>query len=108
MLKIILTAALFATAAATAAPALAQPEGTTRTVHVTYADLDLSRTADVKLFDRRLRVALRSVCPGSAGATPIAVLQCRKTAHAALADQRSTAIAKAAGTTRLALNTIAR
>jgi hypothetical protein len=32
------------------------------------------------------------------------VVQCRKAAHAALAGQRATAIAKATGTTQLAAN----
>ena len=104
MLKIIATVALLATTA----PAFAQPEGTTRTVHVSYADLDLSRAAGVKQLDRRLRIALANVCPARDGATPFAVLQCRKAASVALASQRTAAIAGAANGTRLALNAEAR
>ena len=107
MLKTIATIALLATTA----PAIAQPAGETRTVHVSYADLDLRHAGDVKTLDRRLRAAIGTVCPAGVATDMLvspAVQQCRKTAHAALADQRATAIAKAAGTTQLALNTDAR
>jgi UrcA family protein len=99
MSKIVLTAALLAAAA----PAIAHAEAVTRQVHVSYADLDLHRAADVRLLDRRLRAAVGAVCPSAEAASATALLQCRKGAYAALADQRATALAKA-GTTRLALN----
>ena len=104
MLKIIATIALLATTA----PAIAQPVAETRTVHVSYADLDLRQAADVKILNRRLRAAVGNVCPqGAAADLPgsFAVLHCRKAAYAALADQRATALTKAAPATQLALNT---
>jgi len=107
MLKIIATIALLATTA----PAIAQPAGETRTVHISYADLDLRHAADVKTLDRRLRSAIDTVCPAGVATDLLvspAVQQCRRAAHTALASQRATAIAKAAGTTQLALNTEAR
>jgi len=107
MLKIIAAAALLATTA----PAFAQPVGTTRIVHVSYADLDLRQAGDVKQFNRRLRVAVGTVCPDSASpdrAATAEVMRCRGVAYRALKAQRAEAIAKAAATTRLALNTATR
>lgn len=106
MLKIIAAAALLATTA----PALAQPDGTTRTVHVSYADLDLRQAGDVKLLDRRLRTAIAAVCPNVVTTGPLvspATQQCRKATFGALANQRAAAIARAAGTTQLAQNAAA-
>ena len=107
MLKIIAAAAFLATTA----PAIAQPAGETRSVHVSYADLDLRNAADVKHLDRRLRAAVGAVCPEGVATGPLVspeVLRCRKAAYGATADQRAIAIAKAAARTQLALSAPAR
>ena len=92
MLKTILTIALLATAL----PAAAQTEKVTRVVHVSYADLDLRQPGDVKIFDRRLRVAIGQVCPETQPQdrqSSFAVLRCRSAAHAGAAAQRAAALA---------------
>lgn len=83
---------------AAAAPAVAQPEATTRIVHVSYADLNLTHAADVKRFDRRLRTAITAVCPGAEAQSSFALLQCRKAASIAMAHQRTAALARASDT----------
>jgi UrcA family protein len=106
MLKIIATAGLLAATA----PALAEPQGTTQQLHVSYADLDLRQASDVRLFDRRIRAAVETVCPDvitTGSLLNTATKRCRKDAFAALAKQRAAAIAEATGTTRLAANVAA-
>lgn len=105
MLKIVATIALLATTA----PALAQ-QGTTQQLHVSYADLDLRQASDVRLFDRRLRAAVETVCPDQITTGSLlnaATKRCRKAAYAALSQQRAAALAEAAATTRLAANVAA-
>lgn len=46
------------------APVLAQGPVSTRTVRVQTADLDLASHDGLRTLDRRLKVAIRSVCPG--------------------------------------------
>ena len=107
MLKLIAAAALVATTA----PAFAQAHGTTRSVHVSYADLDLRQAEGVKQFDRRLRAAIVDVCPDGVTTDRIAtadVMRCRNAASRALQSQRAEAIAKATTNTQLALNIRAR
>ena len=107
MLKLIAAATLIATAA----PAFAQAHGTTRSVHVSYADLDLRQADGVKQFDRRLRAAIGAVCPDGVSTDRFAtadVMRCRNAAAIALKSERAAAIAKATATTQLALNTNAR
>jgi len=106
MLKIIATIALLATTA----PAIAQPAETAPQVHVSYADLDLRQARDVKLFDRRLRAAVGTLCPDemtTGSITNFATKRCRKAAFTAMAKQRAAALAEAAGTTQLAANAAA-
>jgi UrcA family protein len=103
MLKTILTTVLLAAAV----PAVAQPSEVAPQIHVTYADLDLRRAADVRQFDRRLRGAIETICgDAKPGEGPIAfsVLRCRKAAYAQIADQRAAALAAANAATQLALN----
>ena len=49
--------------AAVAAPVLASPEEPPQTARVVYHDLDLSRGEGRATLDRRLRVAVKRVCP---------------------------------------------
>jgi len=108
MLKLIAAAIALA---ATTAPAFAQADGATQSVHVSYADLDLSHPAAVRTLDRRLHAAVGTVCRADAGAdtsASLAALHCRKAAQLAFANQRAAAIARANTNTQLALNTPAR
>jgi UrcA family protein len=107
MLKTLLTTVLLAATV----PAAAHAEQVTRQVHVTYADLDLRRAADVKQLDRRLRTAIAAVCPDSQPQERLAnpaVTRCRKAARAGFADQREAALAAAYAHTQMALNMPAR
>jgi len=97
MLKIILTTFFLATAA----PALAQPDGDTRQVRVSYRDLDLRRSADVHQLDLRLHAALKAVCPENAWES-FEVKHCREATGADLARQRARLIAIAKAGDRLA------
>ena len=90
MLKFILPVALLATAA----PALAQPDGVTRHVRVSYRDLDLRRSADVHQFDQRLYAAVKAVCPDN-WSDAIEVKRCREAASAEAAHQRRIIVAAA-------------
>ena len=102
MLKTILTAALFAVSVPATA---AQMEQVTRQVRVSYADLDLHQPADVKEFDRRLRVAIAQVCPDTQPQdrdTSFAVMRCRHAAHVGAAAQRAIALAKVDTRTQVA------
>jgi len=90
MLKFILSAALLATAA----PALARPDGVTRQVHVSYHDLDLRRSADVHQFNVRLYEAVKAVCPDD-WSDAIEVKRCREAASAEAAHQRRIIVAAA-------------
>jgi len=103
MLKLIATIALVATAA----PAFAQPAGTTRAIHVSYADLDLRQAKDVRHLDHRLHAAVEAVCPDVPTTGSIInaeTKRCRTAAFTALANQRNAAIAEATGGTQLAAN----
>ena len=97
MLKIILTTALLATAA----PALAQSDGDTLQVHVSYRDLALRRSADVHELDRRLHAALKTVCPDNTPDT-FAVKYCRQAAAADLGHQRARVLRTARAGDKLA------
>jgi UrcA family protein len=97
MLKIILTTALLATAA----PALAQPDGDMHQVHVSSRDLDLRRSADVHQLDLRLHAALKAVCPDNAWDS-FEVKRCREVAGADVARQRARLITTARAADRLA------
>ena len=90
MLKFILSAALLATTA----PALAQPDGVTRQVHVSYHDLDLRRSADVHKFDVRLYEAVKAVCPDN-WSDAFEVKRCREAAAAEASHQRRIIVAAA-------------
>ena len=97
MLKIILTTALLATAV----PTLAQPDGDSRQVHVSYRDLDLRRSADVHQLDLRLHAALKAACPDNVWDS-FEVKHCREAAGADVARQRARLIATAKAGDRLA------
>lgn len=87
-----------------AAPAQAQPQESTHIVHVSYADLDLSRPSDRKALDRRLGRALDQVCgtvrPGFINPAPES-LRCRAEARRAVAAARAQAVAQRATAVRI-------
>lgn len=89
-----LAAALLATF--TAAPALAQDAPASRSVAVSYADLDLGSEAGRETFDSRLRQAVRDVC-GAASSADLRgqnrVDSCREELTARAAQQRDIALA---------------
>ncbi|WP_167737427.1 UrcA family protein [Sphingomonas parva] len=63
---------------------------------VSYADLDLSRPAGTAELDRRIGVAVRSLCGTASAADPKGrqnIRRCRADAHSAVAQQRAQAIA---------------
>lgn len=104
MKPILLLAAL--AAAPNFAPALAQAPAADRTQVVSYADLDLSRAADVRKLDRRIRAAVAEVCGTASAADPEGqneVRRCRILTRESLSTVRQTAIASAAQPTRVAL-----
>ena len=72
---------------------------------VSYADLDLSRAADVRKLDRRIRAAVDEVCGAASAADPEGrneVRRCRALTRDSLAAARGTAIAAAAQPTQVA------
>jgi UrcA family protein len=94
-MKTMLTvAALFAASIAT--PALAQDVSSQSGFSVRYADLDLTRDADVRTLDRRIHNAATAACGTPSSADPQGrekVKACRAEAKAAAYAQRSKAIA---------------
>ena len=69
-----------------------------QSVAVSYADLDLSRPAGTAELDRRIGVAVRSLCGTASAADPKGrneIRRCRAEAHAATLPQREQAIATA-------------
>jgi len=89
-----LAAAFVATLAAT--PALAQESAPARSVAVSYADLDLGSDAGRRIFDSRLRQAIREVC-GFASSSDLSgqnrVDACREELTVRAAQQRDIALA---------------
>jgi UrcA family protein len=89
-----LTAAFVATFAAV--PALAQDVPNSRSLAVSYADLDLGSEAGRSTFDNRLRQAVRELC-GIASAADLRgqnrVDACREELTARAASQRDIALA---------------
>jgi UrcA family protein len=78
MKKMILLAAL--ASAFSTVPASAQGQADRQAV-VRYADLDLSRPADVRALDRRIRVAAEAVCGAGSDIDPAgknAIRRCRE------------------------------
>jgi UrcA family protein len=77
-------------------PALAQEtEGDRRHV-VSFADLDLSRQADVRRLDRRIAIAVADACGAASDADPAGkndVRRCRVETTARLTAERERAIA---------------
>lgn len=101
MLNIAIQAAIFA--AALQAPAADhQPD-----VHVSYADLDLTKPEDARLFDRRIEWAVKDACPSAHGVSGVArmrpILACRAAKRAEVEPLRQTALAAAAARSQTAL-----
>jgi len=66
-------------------------------VTVSYSDLDLSKPADVAVFDRRLSWAIMSVCPDDRGVgARKAARACQLAKRAELAPLRARVLAAAA------------
>ena len=99
MKTILMFAALVA--APSFAPALAQSPAGDRIHVVSYADLDLSREAGVRVLDRRLRAAIRDVC-GTASDADVEgkneVRQCRAELSQQVAVERGRALASVSRT----------
>jgi len=88
-------AAIAAAAAASLSPALAQETPADRTHVVSFADLDLSRKADVRRLDRRIALAVEDVCGSASSADPAGrndVRRCRVETTARLTSERERAI----------------
>jgi len=84
MLKSLIVAGISA-AAMLSAPAFAQTADQARAVPVSYADLDLSQTADAQTMLQRLRYAAQASCERNAAAQgnprlERAIAQCREEA----------------------------
>ena len=95
MTRMIFVAFLLATGLTAPAPA---QEGAGRQV-ASYADLDLSRSADVAKLDRRIRVAVAAACGVASDADlegQTAERNCRAAALREAALQRSRAVGSAA------------
>lgn len=88
--------ALLAAAAALSPQAHSDP--TPPSLHVRYADLDLSHRGDRKIFERRIARAIDTLCaatnPGKLTANP-AALECRRNAERSVEPQRQQALARA-------------
>ena len=79
-----------------AVPAFAGDKPVPPTARVTTADLDLATATGRKTLDRRLRVAIDTVCAGADAAPRTGILstdRCRQTAAASVRRQRSEVIA---------------
>ena len=104
MNRIAILAALVAASSLT--PALAQASAGDPVERVRVADLDLSREADVRRLDRRIRSAVEQVCGATSDADPAGrneARRCRAETRARLAVQRQRAIASAGRPSRVAL-----
>ena len=69
-----------------------------QSVPVTYADLDLTRAGDAAELDRRIGVAVRSLCGTASAADPKGkkeVRRCRAEARAGIMGQRADVLARA-------------
>lgn len=79
-----------------AVPAIASTAPAGRTVHVSTADLDLNSREGRQTLDRRLRVAVDTVCPANEAAPVTGMLRidrCRQNALASVRRQRNDVIA---------------
>ena len=79
-----------------AVPAFAGDKPVPPTARVATADLDLTTVAGRHTLDRRLRVAIDTVCAGADTAPRTSIIptdRCRQTAAASARRQRSTLIA---------------
>jgi UrcA family protein len=79
-------------------PAAALAQDVYPEVHVSYRDLDLRQPAGVKVFDRRLRQAVRAVCPYDVSAdrsTQVAARRCLSATRDAVAASRSVVLEQA-------------
>jgi UrcA family protein len=98
---VIIAAALLAAPLAT--PASAEP--VERTQIVSYSDLDLSRSSDVRRLDGRIGRAIAQVC-GTASETDLEgrneVRRCRALVRESLSAERDQALAAARQPTQLA------
>lgn len=82
----------------TAVPAFAGDEAVAPTVRVTTADLDLATAKGRHTLDRRLRVAIDTVCAGGEIAVHTGLIPtdpCRRAAAVSVRRQRSALIANA-------------
>ena len=98
-----LVAASFIALMLTSSPTLAQSVHSER---VSYGDLDLSREADVRIFDRRIDAAVKEACGPASDADPAGnndVRRCRAETKARIAARRDGAIAEARQSVRTAL-----
>ena len=101
MTKILLSTALIAlaTIAAPVSASAAPDSAAAPQRMVKFADLDLTTAVGQATLDRRLALAVKSVCPTDDTidmAQRKAVLTCRNTARNAISSQRNAAIAAAA------------
>ena len=90
--------------AAAPAPAIAQPQGDSRQLVVSYADLDLSTEHGVRILDQRLRFAAHSACGPTSDADPAGkneARECRAETLALARTQRDTAVAGLAGSSQI-------
>lgn len=97
MNRIMILAALVA-APLIASPSQAQGAEADRTRVVSVADLDLSRKADVRMLDIRIRRAVEEVCGTASDADPHGkneVRRCRALTAERVALQRDQAVASA-------------
>jgi UrcA family protein len=79
-----------------AVPAFAGDKPVPPSARVATADLDLATTAGRHTLDRRLRIAIDTVCAGADAAPRTSIIptdHCRQTAAASARRQRSTLIA---------------
>lgn len=105
MMKTLIPLALILAPAAIPLAAKAQLQAAS--VHVSYADLDLSRAADRATFDRRLDRAVDQVCPterpGYLTRSP-AALRCQAATRQQVAEARQQALARHGDAVRISAN----
>ncbi|HEX8213903.1 MAG TPA: UrcA family protein [Allosphingosinicella sp.] len=97
MKRTLMLAALAAASSIT--PALAQDAAGDSVQVVSFADLDLSRKADVRKLDRRIALAVSEVCGAGSNADPAGkndIRRCRAELTAHLTAERERAIASKA------------
>lgn len=106
MMKTLIPLALILAPAALPLAAQAQPQ-TAASVHVSYADLDLSRAQDRAALDRRLARAVEQLCPteraGYLTASPEA-LRCQASTRQQIVEARQQALAQHGGAARISAN----